>query len=466
MSAHLCGLTGVLLLVGRGRISSARAFAAALALGYAITIRPDAVLYLVPAAALALALWWPQRHAAGIGRLAPVCLGLLIGLAPSLAYYWVATGNPFVPTQSMEVAEFLGTPDTPAGSAAEPDAAPEPATPDGRVGYPPGAWRGTTLSPVSGGGLKLENLPTTLPGHWEKIRTAYGTVLLGLAALGLVVAGIRRPAFAVAIGSYLVAALLVYSCWSRPYGRYLVSIWLLVPVLIVEGALGSLELVRYLYRRRAVEAARWLAVGAATFLVLGCLIAGPPADGTALQALTRLLAFGSAGALIAAVVWPARRIATLAVPLLVLLLVALASVRLWQTLATTAPFRGPEAAHATSVVKRALVPPALVITSEDIGRPAENLEYYADVRALYLTDLARWQVPVRDLVFQLLLSEVEPYLLLSRATPEREQILSSLRRDGFSLVELVAEIPRERAAEYFVSSPFLAAAPLELWHVR
>jgi hypothetical protein len=374
----------------------------------------------------------------------------------------VATGNPFVPTQSMEVAEFLGGPDTPTA----PEAPPEPETPDGRVGYPPGAWRGTTLSQVSGGGLKLENLPTTLPGHWNKIRTAYGTVLLGLAGLGLVVAAIRRPVFALAIGAYLVAALLVYSCWARPYGRYLVSVWLLVPVLIVEGAVGTLELVRYLHRRRAVEQARWVAVGVATFLVVGYLVAGPQADGTALLPLTRLLALGTALALVAAVVWPARRVATLAVPLLVLALVALASTRLWQTLATTAPFRGPEAAHATTVVKRALVPPALVITSEDIGRPAENLEYYADVRALYLTDLARWQVPIRDLVFQLLLSEIEPYLLLSRATPERDQILAALRRDTFSLVELVAEIPPERAAEYFVSSAFLPAAPLELWHIR
>jgi hypothetical protein len=379
---------------------------------------------------------------------------MIVGLAPSLGYYWIATGNPFVPTQSMEVTEFLATPETPT----------QIEHPEGRVGYPPGAWRGTTASPVSGGGLKLEYLPTTLPGNWRKIRTAYGGVLLGLAGCGLVVAASLRPTFAAAVGSYLVAALLFYSCWGRPYGRYLVGAWLLVPALIIEGAVGSLDLVRYFGRRRAMGPARWLAAAGAVVLVGAYLVAGPQEDGTALRPLARLLAFGSAGALGAAAVWPRRRIATVAVPALVLALVGLGSARLWGTLGSRAPFQRPQAERAAAVVKRTLLPPAVVITSEDAGRPMENLEYYADVRALYLTDLERWHIPVEKAVFGFLISEMEPYLLIPHSLPARARVLATLQTHF--LLERVQDIPPERNYEYFVASPFHGGVPMELWHIR
>src|SRR5262249_9907792 len=100
MAGHPCAFVGVLLLAGRGPLGARRALGAGLALGYAGSVRPDTVLYLIPAAILGLGRWWPYRR--GLGRLALAgVLGLTIGLAPSLAYYWAATGNPFVPTQSM-----------------------------------------------------------------------------------------------------------------------------------------------------------------------------------------------------------------------------------------------------------------------------------------------------------------------------------------------------------------------------
>src|SRR6059036_3844121 len=49
MASHLCGFVGLFLLAGGGPLSAAHALAAALALGYAASIRPDAVLYLLPA---------------------------------------------------------------------------------------------------------------------------------------------------------------------------------------------------------------------------------------------------------------------------------------------------------------------------------------------------------------------------------------------------------------------------------
>ena len=43
--------------------------------------------------------------------------------------------------------------------------------------------------------------------------------------------------------------------------------------------------------------------------------------------------------------------------------------------------------------RRSSSPNAVVITTEDVGRPAENIEYYSGVAdALYMTDLERWQL--------------------------------------------------------------------------
>src|SRR5438067_2167443 len=65
MASHLFGFVGLLLLAGRGSLSPAAALGAALSLGFAASIRPDAVLYLLPAAVLAVARWGhrPRRRA-------------------------------------------------------------------------------------------------------------------------------------------------------------------------------------------------------------------------------------------------------------------------------------------------------------------------------------------------------------------------------------------------------------------
>ncbi|HJQ83315.1 MAG TPA: hypothetical protein VKA21_04520, partial [Candidatus Binatia bacterium] len=452
LAAHLCAFVALALLAGRGVLRVPQVLVAGLALGYAASIRPDTVLYLVPASVLAGGRWWSHREWPAFGRLAAAgVLGVALGLAPSLAYYWAATGNPFVPTQSMEVAGFFGGPETPAADE----------VPDAHVGYPPAAWRGTTGSAVSGGGLKLEYLWTTLPGNWAKIQTAYGPVLLAIAGWGLVVALILRPAFGLAAASYVVVALFLFSCWARPYGRYLVGIWLLVPALLVEGTFGSLDLVRRLHGRGGSATARGLAAVLAVALVVGHLLFGPREDATtALLPVTRLLALGGAAALAAAAIRPERRIAMVAVPVLVLGLVALGCGRLWATTGSRATFQRPQAAAAASIVRRTLASPAVVITSEDIGRPLENLEYYADVRAIYLTDLERWNIPIWRAMFELLVSETEPYLLIPRSLPQRDRILSTLR--GRVQLDLVQEIPPERNFDYFAT----AGVTLELWHVR
>src|SRR5262249_20426800 len=118
-----------------------------------------------------------------------------------------------------------------------------------RVGFPPPAWRGGTTSTVQGGGLRLENFPDTLPGNILLLRLAYRDPLLAGALWGLVLALIlpRRPAPGAI--PFSVGALVLYGFWSRPESRYLIGVYLFVPMLIVEGALGTLDLVRRFVRR-------------------------------------------------------------------------------------------------------------------------------------------------------------------------------------------------------------------------
>src|SRR5262249_3249286 len=151
------------------------------------------------------------------------------------AYNWAATGNPLRPTQAMEIQNFL-------------PGAPSAAAPGqqmlARVGFPPGAWLGGTAQAVQGGGLRLANLPTTLPANVAFIRKVLGDCPLGLALWGAVVALVRyRMLFFTAV-PYCIVAILFFSCWPRPDAdsRYLAAVHVFLPMLIVTGALGTLDL--------------------------------------------------------------------------------------------------------------------------------------------------------------------------------------------------------------------------------
>lgn len=456
VSAHLCGIAGLALLAGRGPFSWRRALGAGVALGYAGSIRPDAVLYLIPAGLLAYGRYRSERGHAALVRLAGVgALGVFLGLAPSLFIYWTTTGNPLTPPQAVEVEDFFGPPRM--------DGASEQRPTDARVGYPPGAWRGRTLEPVSGEGMKLTYLLATLPGNLAKIRKGYGDVLVTLAIVGLIATAVAHRWFAAAIGSYVLVALLFYSCWGRAYGRYLVGVWLLIPILIVNGAVGSTELVRGLRRRGAESAALGVAGGIAVVLLGLYAVSGLQADGSSLLAVTRFVVLTTVFGLAAAVAWPERRIVRVAAPVLAVGLVLLATNR-FTAPSPRAAYQRPEVERATATVRQTLKPRAVVITTEEIGRPVENFEYYGGVSAVYLTDLERWHIPIEQATFFFLVSELEPYLLLPRELPDRDRILAGLRTQF--QVDLVAEIPPGRNYDYFVSSAFHAGLPLELWHVR
>ncbi len=447
-ATHLAALLGIFLLLPGGRLSGRRVAAVGLALGFAVSIRPDAVLYLAPAGLVAAARCWeePAGWRPVLRQLAAGAAALTLGLAPLLAYNTAATGRPWRFTQGMEVEGFFAAPVTPA-----PDPPAEP-----RVGYPSGAWgggtlspvqwRGGTISPVQGGGLRLGNLAQVLPRNVALLRAAYGDVLLALALWGALVALVQRRVLFLAAVPYAVLALLFFSCWSRPDPRYLSGVHLLLPLLVVEGALGTSALVR---SRRPAEAC-WLAAGFALALGAVALLAGEtPGTGTLAHSILLVPALAAAGALAAA--WSRRDVTALGAPVLAVALVVLAGWRLSPLLETSATFQGEEMVRARAVFARKVEPGAVVITSEDVGRPAENIEYYSGVaHALYLTDLERWRLTVGDAADLLARGGMMPYLLLPKAHPGLDRLLDALGH-RFA-VELAADIPARRAIDYFVAA--------------
>lgn len=469
MSAHFFGVLGLALLLSRFRsLSTRRVLAAGFCIGFAGTIRPDSVMYAVPAAIIAT---W--RWARGVGgwsalgrRAAWGAGGMFLGLLPSMLFYAAATGNPFVPTQAMELRELLSTltPSVvPTAIAAAPR--PEPSAAP-RIGYPSGGWRGGTLMHVQGGGLRLRHMRDTLRGNWGKIRFGYGRVLVVVAAWGVLVGLVLRPMFTVAAGVYVVMAVLFFSMWTRPDSRYLIGVWIMIPMFIVEGLAGTLDLVRWLWRRQLHEVARGVAVAFAAGLLATYAFLGPvPGDwrpNSPMPTFTvALVAWGTLAGIMAAI-WPGRRTAAVLVPALMLTTTGLAGIHVQERLGARASFQRTQAERARLVFRQAVDPDGVVITAEDVGRPMENIEYYADRRALYLTDLERWRLDLTRVAQELYLREMTPYLLLQRKTID--ELLPELRSAGFAPT-LVVDIPPSMNYDYFVAAPFHRGLPMQLWRL-
>jgi hypothetical protein len=120
--------------------------------------------------------------------------------------------------------------------------------------------------------------------------------------------------------------------------------------------------------------------------------------------------------------------------------------------------------RARATLAEAVRPGALVVTTEDVGRPAENIDYYSGVaRAVYLTDLARWRISVAELALRAARIGVTPYLLLPVDQPDRGELLDSLLR--VYGVTLVADIPPERAIDWFVAAAFHRGVRLHLHRI-
>src|SRR5262245_40455409 len=163
-------------------------------------------------------------------------------------------------------------------------------------------------------------------------------------------------------------------------------------MLVVEGTMGTLDVVRLLWKRRKPELARGVAVFAAVVLLLGAFLLQPqaqPAGGLPPAVFLVVTIVSGAAAALAATA-PNRRVAALAAPLLMLALVWCKVSDVQAQAARRAPFQRPQMEEARANLKKLLNPTAVVITVEEVGRPAENIEYYGGVNAFYLTDLERW----------------------------------------------------------------------------
>jgi 4-amino-4-deoxy-L-arabinose transferase-like glycosyltransferase len=459
LAAHLFAFFGLLLMLPHrtARLASWRTLLAGVALGYAATIRPDAVLYLVPAAGLALFRWWREGHAVvPLGRATAIAVvGMLLGLSPFFAYNTIVHRNPFHATQSMELNRFLPSWNVPQ---------PEPA--DGtRIGYPSPGWHGGIATQVQGGGLRLNNLKKTLPGNLQLVRAVYSPLLLALAGWGAVVAILMRRTLAVTAVSYVVIALLFYSCWPRPDHRYLIGVWSFMPMLIVEGTLGTLDLIRLLWRQRWVDVSRGLALTVGIVLIGAVIVMDAPANNPSTALLFQLLPLTAAVASLATLALPGRRIAAVVSPLLMIVLLFTWVNRVEANRDRRAPFQGPEMYQARANLARFVEPGSLVITTEDVGRPAENIEYYSGVAdAIYMTEVRRWRTSVPTVAGAVLAKGIRPYLYLPSDDRELPSILAELERRGFE-TELVADVPAGRALQHFVAAPFHRGVRMQLYRL-
>jgi hypothetical protein len=462
LAAHLAGVAGLFLVLpipGRPRaLTPLRTAAAGLAIGYAASIRPDAVIYVVPAVLIAVWQWLRAGLPASrvIAALGAGALSVVIGLAPFLGFNYLATGNPLRPTQGMELDSLLPTPP-------ETAAAPAPATGAGRVGYPSLGWTGGTKYGVQGGGVRLSNFRHTLPGNIALLRGAYGDTLLAFAVLGALLAMVLHPALFLTAVPYCVLALLVFSFWSRPDGRYLSGVFVFIPMLVVEGVFGPAALLARMARRARPGAA--VGVGIAVAAALGAAALVPPvAPAGALPILTVVVPLAAALAALAATLPPGRGLAAWAAPALALGLVVLIAARALGGEQRRATFQRAQMERARATLAEAVRPGALVITTEDVGRPAENIDYYSGVaRAVYLTDLMRWRLSPTELALRAARSGLTPYLLLPVDQPDRAELFDPLLR--VYGVTLVADIPPERAIDYFVAAAFHRGVHMQLHRI-
>jgi hypothetical protein len=472
LSAHVFAFGGLfLLLPARGKpIRARRLLAAGAVLGFAIAIRPDAVLYLLPATLMLAVRGWHERRRLSLGGTALAALALAVGIgagaSPFFAYNWAATGNPFIPTQGMELPILPSLPPPPPKPRQFRPSAfriPEPAR-DAKVGFPSPGWRGGTLEQVQGGGLQLAHLSTTLRGNWTRTLRAYTPLLFGVALWGAVIATVMRPMLAAGAVSYAVVAFLFFSCWPRPDFRYLIGVFVFLPMLVIEGTLGTLDLVRMLWKRHQPDLARGLAVFAAGVFLAGAAMLRPTApDGLSLPIfLVVTITTGVAAALV--VLDPSRRVVALAAPVLMLGLVWCKMSEVQALGDRRAPFQRAQMVEARTNMQHLLEPKAVVITTEEVGRPAENIEYYSGIaNALYLTDLQRWHVSVHDAAVQLVVRGMRPYLYIPANQADGDKMIADLR--SHFTVDLVADIPAQRAMANFVAAPFHRGVRMLLYRI-
>jgi hypothetical protein len=400
LPAHLLGLLALLAGVARRHVLCG------LALGVACTIRPDAVLY---GSGLAALIW---RDGVRVRALVLGGGAFLVGVLPLLAYNVHTGGHPFAFTQAGEFRELW--------SLLGPDAA--------------------HAQPIvfdSGGAFRLANLRTTLPQSVRMLAGSFGAAGV-LLVPGIAWAVRRRRTMAAALLPYPLIALPFYGCWSHADPRYLAGIAL---CLIPFAALGAALACRWLAHPARSPATHLIAVAAAAATVLVGWRGMLPIEPVAL-ALVAALGVVSLLALPVRLGAGLRTFAPLA-PALALL--ALALVRLQSGSGARDPFQAPEVARARQALGSLLPDDAVLLTSEALGRPAENVAHYVGVPALYLSELALLRTDHRKAAILLAMGGRRPFFLLDE---DRAAALTDLRAIGG--LRIVGRRRGEQVLDWFV----------------
>ena len=247
-------------------------------------------------------------------------------------------------------------------------------------------------------------------------------------------------------------------------GRYLVGVLLCVALLIPAGVHAMCDAVESRGRRGTS------AVVALLVAALAVVVVVPGTTWLAWGAPAAPARIATGIAVLAALAWsaiPAARRPSLAPTVLGAVAVVLVAVLLGRALlwhGEPALFREGEMLRARRTLQGLVAPGSVIVTSEDVGRPVENIEFWSDgVHAVYLTDLIRWRTSIADVVAALQTRERATYLLLP---PQREvdELLQGLAAEGVPST-LVRALPASDALAIFVGSPAHRGIALNLYRL-
>lgn len=419
LPAHLFGLLSL------GFASRSRPVLAGLSLGLAVLIRPDALLYAVPAGVIARVARPPLRD------VALWAAALALSASPLLAYNWITQGNPLSFTQGGEFRELLGWLLPATAHAAGPGG----------------------VAIASGGGFRLSNLATTLPGNLALIGRSFGLFLL-FAAGGVAWSFARRPLVAATLLPYPLIAVAFYSCWVHPDARYLAGASL---CLLALTAIGAVVTIRALVDPRTGIGWRVFGVVVAAGVLLWQLQAGGVGAAAGFAPgwpLVVLLAVGALSALPSP--WCANPKAMVSVvPAVALTVFAL--VQLGTGSRSWGPVREPQIRAAQEFVARHIPPGSLVLASPSLGRPAENLRIYSDVEAFYPAEFSLFDATPEQAILMALAHGRRVFRLVDARHRIPRDLMS-----GVAEVVPVVRVPQGRALEVY-ADPRRAPAGVMLY---